>query len=115
MTDQKPSERLAGVHPQMIAASLRPDRKILADLRPVIGQLVDRALALAGISKQEAAYAMDYRDAGTISRWCSGSERPCFDKLFSLDGFEAAYILAMAERNPNIEATTVITIRRKVA
>ena len=109
-------DRLAGLQPQMVRAQVRseakPDRKKLADLRPVIGKLVERALELMGLSKQEAAYRLQYSDAGTISRWCSATERPLFDKLFTMDGFDIAYVLAIAERNQQIEVTTAITIRR---
>jgi hypothetical protein len=114
--DPKRTASLDGLHPQMLRAGLRSsakaDRKPLADLRPVVGQLVERALVLAGISKQVAAYEMHYADQGTVSRWCSGLERPAFDKLFALDGFRAAYVLAIAEADEQMDATTVITIRR---
>ena len=113
---QSIADRLAGVHPQMLAAQLRPaakaDRKELADLRPVIGQLVNRALELCGITKQDAAFRMGYSDAGTDSRWCSGVERPAFDKLFTIDGFKIAYVLALAEQDGRIEVETVVKIRR---
>ncbi len=105
-------DRLAGVHPKMLRAQSEGHRKDLADLRLVIGILVARTFELMGITKQDAAYRMQYRDAGTISRWCSGTERPLFDKLFTIDGFEVAYVLAIAERNQQIEVTTVVTIRR---
>jgi len=105
-------DRLAAVHPQMLRATIEGDRKKLADLRQAIGQLVARTFELMGITKQDAAYRLQYRDAGTISRWCSGTERPLFDKLFSLDGFDVAYVLAIAERNARIEVQTVVTIRR---
>lgn len=103
---------LAGLHPQMLRMESEGASKKLADLRPTIGRLVARALELAGISKQDAAYRMKYSDAGTVSRWCSGTERPAFDKLFTIEGFEIAYVLAIAERNAQIEVTTAITIRR---
>lgn len=115
--DPKVANTSAAFHPQMLRAGLRSeakaDRKELADLRPTIGGLVARSFQLMGISKQEAAYAMHYEDPGTISRWCSGTERPAFDKLFTLDGFEVAWMLAIAERNQSsVKATTVITIER---
>lgn len=109
---------LAAVHPQMLRAGLRAgakgDPQNLADLRPVIGQLVERAFELMSprLTKQDAAYRMAYRDAGTVSRWCAGTERPSFDKLFTIEGFRIAYVLAMAEQDPAIEVTTTITLRR---
>ncbi len=108
------ADRLAGVHPQMLRAEIERDRKKLADLRPLIGQLVERAFELMSprLTKQDAAYRMAYRDAGTVSRWCAGSERPSFDKLFAIEGFTVAYVLAIAEQHPQIEVTTAMTIRR---
>lgn len=99
-------------HPQTPAAKAKPDPQNLADLRPAIGRLVERALVLAGVSKQEAAYRMHYSDAGTVSRWCNGIERPLFDKLFTIAGFQAAYVQAIAEQHPDFEVTTEIKIRR---
>jgi hypothetical protein len=111
-------DRLADTHPQMLRAGLRAeakaDRKELADLRPVIGRLVERAFELMSprLTKQDAAFLMRYDDSGTVSRWCAGKERPLFDKLFTIAGFESAYLLALAERNPAIDVTTTITIRK---
>lgn len=114
--DPKVAQPFADAPRKMLRAELRSeaktDRKELADLRPVIGSLVDRALVLAGISKQEAAYRMHYANQGTVSRWCSGLERPAFDKLFTLAGFKTAYVLAIAEGDSQIEVTTAITIKR---
>jgi hypothetical protein len=97
----------------MLRAEAKADRQELADLRPVIGRLVERAITLMGISKQQAAFAMHYADAGAVSRWCSGTERPLFDKLFALQGFVPAYLTAIAEDDPSIDITTTIKIRRK--
>ena len=109
----KVANRLADVHPQMLRAEGEGRRKELADLRPVIGELVSRALQLAGVTKQEAAFRMRYSDPGTVSRWCSGVERPAFDKLFTIEGFEVAWVLAIAERNRGIVVETVVRIRRR--
>jgi len=95
----------------MSLAAAKVDRETLADLRPLIGHFVERAFELMGLSKKEVAYRLQYHDAGTISRWCTGIERPLFDKLFTLDGFDVAYVLAIAERNHRIDAQTVLTIR----
>jgi hypothetical protein len=112
MADSIVKDRLAGVHPQMVRAQSETERKKVADLRLVVGRLVERALELAGLSKQETAFAIGYSDAGTISRWCSGIERPLFDKLFTVPGFQEAYVLALAEGNPRMDVETIVTIRR---
>lgn len=97
--------RLQSVHPQMLRVPSEGDRKKVAER-------VERALELAGISKQDAAFRMGYSDPATVSRWCSATERPHFDKLFTIDGFEDAWILALAERNPRMEVVTQIVMRR---
>lgn len=111
------TDHLEDVHPQMLRAELRReaklDRKDLADRRIVVGQVITRALALLGITKQEAAYRMKYRDQGPVSRWCTGVERPLLDKLLEIDGFEEAYVEAWAERNPRIEVETIVRIPRR--
>lgn len=104
-------------HPQMLAASLRldakGDRKPLADLRPLVGRFVERALALMGVSKQDASYQMHYADQGTLSRWCSGLERPALDKLLTIDGFKVAYVQALAEHDAAFDVVTTISIRSR--
>lgn len=115
--DGSVAEKLSGVHPKMLRVGTgsvaKPDRKKLADLRPVVGRRVERTFELMGITKQDAAFRMGYSDAGTVSRWCSGTERPHLDKLFQLDGFEQAWLLASAEHNaPTMEVETIVKLRR---
>ena len=97
-------KRLADVHPKMLRVDGEGDRKKL------VGRDVERALALLGVSQKDAAYRMGYSDQGTVSRWCAGTERPHFDKLEQIDGFEEAYMKAKAERNPRVRMRTVIEI-----
>jgi transcriptional regulator with XRE-family HTH domain len=100
------ADRLNAVHPKMLRADGESDRKKL------VGRRVERALSLARLTQQEAAYAMGYADQGVVSRWCSGLERPHFDKLYALDGFTIAWVLALAEGTPEIDVETTIRIRR---
>ena len=107
-------DRLAAVQRKMLAAALRADRKPLAEpveWRRQIGRLIDRALILARLTKQEMSHAMGYRDQSALSRWISGVERPLLDKLFAVDRFYDAWVIACAEGNPRIEVSTAITIR----
>jgi hypothetical protein len=108
------TDRLADVHPKMLAARSEPDRKPLAaqEWRRRVGITIDRALTLARLSKQEVSHAMGYRDQSAVSRWISGVERPLLDKLFAVDRFYDAWVIACAEGNPRVEVTTAITIRR---
>lgn len=117
MADRIP-DRVAGVHPKMIAAQLRSDAK--ADRNPLaetdwrrqIGQTIERALTLAKLTKQDISHAMGYQDQSAVSRWIAGVERPLLDKLLAVDGFYDAWVIACAEANPRIEVTTVVTIRK---
>jgi hypothetical protein len=99
------TDRLADVHPQMLRMESEGARK-------KIGLLVERAIELLHLTKQDVAFRLHYSDAGVISRWCTAVERPLFDKLWSLDGFDGALVLAIAEGNPRIEVSTIVTIRR---
>lgn len=102
------AKRIEDVHPQMLRMKGEADRKKLADF----GRSLERALELWGKSKQDTAYALGYRDPGTISRWCAGSERPHMEKLLALDGFEEAWMLARAEGNVRVIVRSVIEIPR---
>jgi hypothetical protein len=104
--------RLAGPQLSKLAASIEGDRKPLADWRRDIGQIIARALALANLTKQEVSFAMGYADQSALSRWISAVERPHLDKLFAIERFYDAWLLACAERNPRIEMETVIRLRR---
>ena len=118
MGDDSVSDRLTTVHPKMLAADLRggakADRKPLAAInwRREIGRTIERALTLGRLTKQEMSHAMGYQDQSAISRWIAGVERPLLDKLFAVDAFYDAWVIACAEGNPRIEVTTAITIRR---
>lgn len=105
---------LPPLHPKMLAARIEGDRKPLAepDWRRHVGRLIERALALAPLTKQDISHAMGYQDQSAVSRWISGVERPLLDKLFAVDRFYDAWVIACAEANPRIEVTTAITIRR---
>lgn len=102
------ADRLSDVHPKPLRVGGERDHKKLA-----VAKDVERALEVAGISKQEAAYQLGYADPGVVSRWCSGVERPLFDKLFALDGFLEAFIQVLAQHSPTMEVETLVRIRRR--
>lgn len=104
-------DQLVGAHPQMLRVDIEHNPQKLAELRLEIGQSIARAFEAMGITQQEAAHLMHYRDQGTVSRWCRGTERPLFDKLFALEGFEEAWLLVRAKRHPRMDVVTEIRIR----
>lgn len=75
-----------------------------------IGKMIVRAIALSGMTAQELSYQMGYQDSSTLSRWVSGKERPCFDKLFAVDAFYDAWVFACAEGNPRAKVKGYITL-----
>lgn len=104
-------EQLNTAHPQMLRAEHDGDRKKVAEHRERVGRLVERALVLTGLTKQQAAYEMGYSDSGVVSRWCSGAERPLLDRLFLIAGFEDSWLIAQAEGNPRAEVERTIKLR----
>lgn len=108
----KATATLDNVHPQMLRVRGEGDRKKLADLKSIVGRVVERTFELAGVSKQEAAYAMGYSDPGTVSRWCAGTERAQFDKLLAVEVLRGPLVQALAEATGAAEVRTEITIRR---
>lgn len=104
---------LDAVQPRMAKAECK--RLAEAEWRTQIGKSIERSLALSGLTKQELSYAMGYQDQSALSRWIAGVERPLFDKLFAVDLFYDAWVIAAAEGNPRVEVKTVIEIRRRTA
>ena len=98
------------VSPRMAKADCK--RLAEAEWRRRIGKTIERSLELSGLSKQELSYAMKYQDQSALSRRITGVERPLFDKLFAVDSFYDAWVIATAEGNPRMEVRTVIEIRR---
>lgn len=108
-------QRLDDVHPKMLAVRATDgdsDRKRLAEQawRARIGRTIERAIVLATLTKQELSFEMGYPDQSAVSRWISGVERPQFDKLFAVDRFYDAWVVACAQENPRVEVKHVITV-----
>lgn len=93
-------------------AAGEPDRKPFAEYAPQLGRAIERALVLANLTKQDAAWRMGYQDASALSRWISGVETPQFARLFGLPELRSALVIALAELAEDVEVTTTIQIRR---
>jgi len=109
------SERLAGVHPQMLRAPGEGHPQQMGmDHRRQIGQCFEWALDRARITNQDAAYRMGYADAGVIGRWTSGLERIQLDKLRAHLGeaFWQEFVIALAQDCAGVEVTTQIALRK---
>lgn len=79
----------------------------------LIGRVVQRCFALAGISQKEAA-ALVNRDPAQVARWISGAERPQMDALLAVESLRQPLVIALAElAGSGVEVTTHIAIRRR--
>lgn len=90
-------------------------RKPLADeeIRRAIGRAIERAVAMAGLTKQQAAAEMGYgENQAPLSRWISGTETPQFSKLWSVPQLRSCIVIALAQLADDIEVTTNIRIRK---
>lgn len=89
------------------------DRKPLADdLKRAIGQAIERAILIAGLTKQDVAFRMGYQDQSALARWISGTETPQFAKLFIIVELRGPMVIALAELSQTVEVETTIRIRR---
>ena len=115
--DAKSSERWAAVHrelPEHSRGQLKADlRKADENVwRLAVGRAIQRAVSLRGWSLKEFSAAVN-RDERQCSRWLSGSERPQFDVMLSVDSLRQPIVIALAELGGDgVEITTAITIRR---
>lgn len=95
-----------------VAAGLRTDRKPLAvDWKRVSGCVVERALVLAGLTKQQVSFEMGYADQSAISRWIAGTEPTQWHKLMAIDDLRPWIPVAWAEQ-AGVEVQTTVIVRR---
>jgi hypothetical protein len=89
-------------------------RKPLADdvMKRLIGRALERAIALANTTKQQLSNEMGYPDQSALSRWISGVEPVQFARLWSVESFRPAWVLALAEQTSAVEVVTEIRVRR---
>lgn len=105
-------KKLADVHTVMAKADRKPLAETEDEWRRRIGRTIERAIELAGTTKQHLSDDMGYTDQSAVSRWISAAERPLFDKLFAVDGFYDAWVIACAEGNPRVQVETIIRVPR---
>lgn len=95
-----------------VAATLRPDCNSLAvDWKRRLGMVIERALVLANLTKQEASFAMGYPDQSAISRWIAGTEPTQWHKLMAIDVLRPWIPVALAEQS-GAEVQTTVIVRR---
>jgi len=102
-------QRLDGLRPSMAKAVKKYD---LDAWRTRIGEVIERAFALAGLTQKEAAALLD-RDQAQIARWMNGSDRPQFDAIFAVESLRQPLIQALAELAGNVVVETVVRMRTR--
>jgi hypothetical protein len=81
-----------------------------------IGRVIERALTLANLTKQEVAHAMGYADQSALSRWIAGVETAQMAKLWRVRALRGALVVALAEAaQDDVEVRTVVTLKRRTA
>lgn len=108
---EKRSDKLNRVHPRMLRIQGEGDPQALG--MRLVGQAIETALTAAGLTKQEAAFAMGYADSGVMGRWVAGTETPQLAKLWTLGPkFQCAFVIALASSADGIEIETTLRVRR---
>ena len=94
---------------RMAKAELRiPEMR---DFRAEIGRAIDRARLSLTWNLDEFAAAVG-RDTRQLARWMSGTERPQFDALFSVEALRGPLVIELARLSEQIEVVTEIRVRR---
>ena len=71
------------------------------------------AIALAGLNKDQAADAMGYTSASSVSRWISNQEPPNLSRLWAAEELRAGLVAALAEHaGDRVEVQTTVIVRR---
>jgi hypothetical protein len=95
-------------------ATLRGEgvRNFLADV--ALGRVVERAIALSNLTKDQAARCMGYESAASVSRWIANEEPPNITRMWFAEELRAGLIAAMAEHAGHaVEVETSIRIRSR--
>lgn len=67
-----------------------------APIAEEIGGAIERAVAMVGWSKKEAAGQMGVEPA-QLSRWIAGTERPQMDRIFAVAALREPVVVALAQ------------------
>lgn len=77
-----------------------------------IGAAIERAIAMVGWSKKEAAAKVGV-DPAEFGKWLSGERRPQLDRLFSIEDLREPIVVNLAGLAANVEVVTEIRFRRR--
>lgn len=82
-----------------------------------LGHVVDRAIHLAGRTKDQAAQEMGYANASLVSRWIANTEPFNLSRFWAVADFRSALIVALAEdaNDAAIEVQRTVIVRKRTA
>lgn len=103
-----------------VAAGLRSEAtvdrtKLAVNWKRQQGRVFVRVLELARMSLQEAAHAMGYRDATSVSRWVSAVDRVQWDRVAEVEQLKPWISVAWGEATGADVHVTVVVRRRPAA
>lgn len=94
--------------PVMAKANVRtPD----IDWQVFIGRAIQKAVKRSGLSNKEAA-ALAKVDDAEFGKWLSGTRRPQFDRLFSVEELQQPLVIELARLVAGIEVIEEIRVRK---
>ena len=76
----------------------------------LIGAAIQRAIAIVGLSNKEAAALVGVDDA-EFGKWLSGTRRPQFDRIFSIEELRWPLVQCLAALDSRNELVTLIQRR----
>lgn len=79
-----------------------------------LGSVIERAIALSNLTKDQAARAMGYESAASVSRWIANEEPPNLSRLWHATDLRCGLVAALAEHVGHaVEVETSIRIRAR--
>ena len=81
-----------------------------------VKHIIERCFQLADMTKDQAARAMEYADATTVSKWLAGIESPSIVRIWAVPVLRVALLEALAEdAADDVIVEKCFRIRRKTA
>ena len=80
------------------------------DWPKTIGAAITRAIAMVGWSQKEAAGHIGV-DASEFGKWCDGTRRPQFDKLFAVQVLQGPLVLSLSKLARDVEVVYQVLVR----
>lgn len=80
-----------------------------------LGPVIERAIALSGMTKDQAADALGYADQSVLAKWIAGTENPQINRIWAAPALRPWFLLALAESaKEEIEVETTFRLRRRL-